>query len=130
FSPDTLFNLSGTSVQFERTHCSDQVGIYILGFLDETAPQTTVNTQRLWYFKKHRLIKNTSKFRANKFGIYSPNGNSTITFREHSKKEDVCEVLGEFLDANPGKRIVLVLDNFLSHRSQMVREYSSQKIFI
>ena len=99
----------------------------VLGFFDETSPQTTANTQRLWYFKKHRIIKNTSKFRANTFGIYSPNGNSTLIFREHSKKEDVCEVLEEFVDANPGKRIVLVLDNFSSHRSQMVREYASQK---
>ena len=73
----------------------------VLGFFDETSPQTTANTQRLWYFKKHRIIKNTSKFRANTFGIYSPNGNSTLIFREHSKKEDVCEVLEEFVDANP-----------------------------
>lgn len=27
-SPEGVFNLSGTSVQFDRTHCLDQVGIY------------------------------------------------------------------------------------------------------
>lgn len=99
----------------------------VIGFFDEASPQTTANTQRLWYFKKHRIIKNTSKFRANTFGIYSPNGNSTIAFRDHSKKEDVCEVLGQFKAANPGKRLVIILDNFSSHRSQSVREYASQK---
>ena len=99
----------------------------VLGFFDEASPQTTANTQRLWYFKKHRIIKNTSKFRANTFGIYSPNGNSILTFRNNSKKEDICEVLEEFVNANPGKRIVIVLDNFSSHRSQMVREFAYRK---
>lgn len=99
----------------------------VIGFFDESSPQTTANTQRLWYFQKHRIIKNTSKFRANTFGIYSPNGNSTLIFRDHSQKEDICEVLGQFLAANPGKRIIIVLDNFSSHRSKMVREFACQK---
>ena len=72
--------------------------------------------------KKKPIIKNTSKFRANTFGIYSPKGNSILTFRDHSKKEDVCAVLKEFAEANPGKRIVLILDNFSSHRSKKVEE--------
>lgn len=99
----------------------------VLGFFDESSPQTTANTQRVWYFTKKPIIKNTSKFRANTFGIYSPNGNSILAFRDNSKKEDVCEVLEEFVSANPGKRIVLILDNFSSHRSQMVREYACRK---
>ena len=98
----------------------------IIGFLDETSPQTTANTQRVWYFENTPIIKNTSKFRANTFGIYSPNGNSILTFREHSKKEDICDVLKEFVVANPGKRIVLILDNFSSHRSKLVKEFAMQ----
>ncbi|PWR71753.1 transposase [Methanospirillum stamsii] len=38
----------------------------------------------------------------------------------------MCEVLSEFKVANPGKRIVIILDNFSSHRSQMVRDFSAQ----
>ena len=98
----------------------------VLGFFDEASPQTKANTQRVWYFTKKPIIKNTSKFRANTFGIYSPNGNSILTFRDQSKKEDVCEVLREFVKANPGKRIVLVLDNFSSHRSKLVQKYAVQ----
>lgn len=98
----------------------------VLGFLDASSPQSTANTQRVWYFFKTRIIKNTSKFRANTFGIYSPNGNSILTFRDHSKKEDICAVLEEFIKANLGKRIVLILDNFSSHRSQMVRDFAAQ----
>ena len=80
----------------------------VVGFLDECSPQTTANTQRLWSFEKKPIIKNTSKIRANTFGIYSPNGNSIITFKSRSKKEDVCEVLSEFVEANPNKRIILI----------------------
>jgi len=98
----------------------------VIGFLDASSPQSTANTQRVWFFTRTRIIKNTSKFRANTFGIYSPNGNSILTFRDHSKKEDICEVLSEFKVANPGKRIMIILDNFSSHRSQMVRDFSAQ----
>jgi hypothetical protein len=37
----------------------------VLGFFDESSPQTTANTQRVWYFTKKPIIKNTSKFKAN-----------------------------------------------------------------
>jgi putative transposase len=96
----------------------------VIGFLDECSPQTTANTQRLWSFEKKPIIKNTSKIRANTFGIYSPNGNSIITFKSQSKKEDVCEVLSEFMEANINKRLILILDNFSSHRSKLVREFA------
>ena len=96
----------------------------VSGFLDECSPQTTANTQRLWSFEKKRIVKNTSKIRANTFGIYSPNGNSTLSFQIHSKKEDICKVLDEFATANPDKRIIVVLDNFSSHRSKMVSEFA------
>ena len=99
----------------------------VLGFLDATSPQSTANTHRVWYFFKSRIIKNTTKFRANTFGIYSPNGNSILVFRDYSKKEDICAVLEEFVTANPGKRIIIILDNFTSHRSQMVQNFASQK---
>lgn len=98
----------------------------IIGFLDECSPQTAANTQRLWSFEKKPIIKNTSKIRANTFGIYSPNGNSILSFKPHSKKEDICEVLGEFVNVNADKRIVLVLDNFSSHRSKLVQEFASR----
>ena len=96
----------------------------VIGFLDEFSPQTTANTQRVWSFEKKPIIKNSSKIRANTFGIYAINGNSILCFREHSKKEDVCEVIKEFVRANPNKRIILVLDNFTSHRSYLVRDFA------
>jgi putative transposase len=43
---------------------------------------------------------------------------SVIDFKEHSKKEDVCEFLREIRNNNPKREIVLILDNFRSHRAK------------
>jgi len=54
----------------------------IIGFLDEASPQTTDNKQRFWSFDKPRIIKNTTKYRANTFGFYSLNGLSVVDFKD------------------------------------------------
>jgi transposase len=93
----------------------------VIGFLDETSPQTTANTQRLWSFGKPTILKNTSKFRANTFGFYAINGTSAIDFEPDSKKESVCDFLRKIWKANSGKKIVAVLDNFPSHKAEITR---------
>ena len=75
--------------------------------------------KRVWSLKKQTLIKNTTKIKANTFGFYALNGDSLVDFKKHSKKEDVCEFLEEIRDNNPGKNIVIVLDNFRSHHAKM-----------
>ena len=95
-----------------------------MGFLDESSPQTTANTQRLWSFNKPKISKNTTKIKVNAFGFYSMNGNSVIDLKEHSKKEYVCEFLKDIKNKNPGKRIVVILDNFKSHRAKDTIEYA------
>ena len=50
----------------------------IIGFMDESSPQTTANTQRLWSFGKPVIYKNTDKIKANAFGCYMLNGTSVI----------------------------------------------------
>jgi hypothetical protein len=67
----------------------------IVGFLDESSPQTTANTQRLLSFLKPKICKNTTKYKANAFGFYALNGASVIDFKEHSKKEDICDFFQE-----------------------------------
>ena len=76
----------------------------------------------MWSFHKPEKIKNTSKYRANTFGFYSINGNSAIRFYENSRKEDVCSFLETIRACNPCKAIVLILDNFASHRSKMMKK--------
>jgi putative transposase len=86
--------------------------------LDESSPQTTANTQRLLSFQKPVIYKNTTKYKANAFGFYALNGVSVIDFKDHSKKEDVCEFFREIRSNNPEGDIVLILDNFRSHRAK------------
>ena len=90
----------------------------IVGFFDESSPQTTANTQRLLSFEKPVIYKNTTKYKANAFGFYALNGTPVIDFKDHSKKEDVCDFFREIRLCNPEKQIVLILDNFRSHRAK------------
>lgn len=98
----------------------------IIGFIDESSPQTTANTVRMWSFNKPVRIKNTSKYRANTFGFYSLNGKSTVEFHEHSKKEDVMCFLEGIRSKNPERRIVAIIDNFKSHHSLKTKEKADE----
>jgi len=60
---------------------------YIIGFFDDSSPQLTANTQKLWSFTKPLLKKNTTGIKANSFGFYAINGNNVLEFKENSKKK-------------------------------------------
>jgi len=94
---------------------------FILGFVDEAHPQTTDNKQRVWSFEKPKIIKNTTKLKANTFGFYPVNGNPVLDFKENSRKESICGFLREIRRKNPEKTIVIPLDNFPSHKAGKVR---------
>jgi putative transposase len=98
----------------------------IIGFFDEASPQTTANTQRFWSFGKPIVRKNTTKYKANTFGFYALNGHSVVDFGENSKKESICIFLEKIRFGNPGKRIVVILDNFPSHKAAVVREKAKE----
>ena len=90
----------------------------MIGFLDEASPQTTANTVRFWSPAKPRVVKNTERVKANAAGFYAVNGSSAIGFPKRSKVEDVCAFLDEVRAANGSRPVVVVLDNFSSHRSK------------
>ena len=54
-------------------------------------------------------------------GFYSLNGESVIEFSE-SNRSDFISFLRKIRDANPEKRIVVILDNFRTHHAKKVRE--------
>ncbi len=56
--------------------------------------------------------------RSNTFGFYALNGTSVIDFKERSNKEDVCDFIRSIRSANPDHEIVIVLDNFRSHKAK------------
>ena len=93
-----------------------------MGFFDESSPQTISNTQKFWSFGKPVIYKNTSKLRANTFGFYPITGQPVIGFRKRSKKEDVRSFLKRIRKANPKGKIILILDNFSSHKAGIVRD--------
>lgn len=63
------------------------------------------------------MMKNMDYIKSNAFAFYSINGSNVIDFMESSKAENVCEFLVKIAEQNPGKRIILVLDNSRSHHA-------------
>ncbi len=96
----------------------------MIGFFDESSPQTTANTVRMWSFRKPIMCKNTTRLKANSFGFYTLNGNSVIDFKENSKTESVCDFLGKIRSKNPNLKVVMILDNFRSHRANATMEFA------
>ncbi len=66
-------------------------------------------------FLKSTKVKNTTKYRANSFGFYSLNSNSTVEFREHSRKENIADFLELIRKENDGKKMIIILSTTLGH---------------
>jgi transposase len=104
------------SVELLKNAISSVIGAIpgnsVIGFFDEVSPQTSDNKQRFWSFGKPTITKNTTKYRANTFGFYPINGNTVVDFKENSKKHSVREFLRSIRFKNPGRHVVVFLDNF------------------
>jgi transposase len=92
----------------------------VVGFLDEASPQNQANTVRVLSFGKPHIFKNMGKLKANAMGYYSLNGKSVISFPKDSKKERVIDFLRKVAKGNRGKGILIILDNFKSHKAKEV----------
>ncbi|NPB03223.1 MAG: IS630 family transposase [Thermotogae bacterium] len=101
----------------------------VIGFMDETSPELRSNTQRVWtYREKVKMVKNTAdKWRANVIGYYAINGKSVEGYLERSTAKEIAKFLEKIKEANKDKKtIIVVLDNFPSHRSKTVREKAKE----
>ena len=108
----------------EKGISKDEIAI---GFLDETRPQNTANTVRVWSFERIRMIKNTTKFDANTIGFYAIKGNSAKDFIPDSKATSIAHFLEIIKSENTGyKATIIVIDNFASHRSRLVRDKAKE----
>jgi len=104
----------------ERGIREDEIAI---GFVDETRPQNTPNTVRVWSFDKIRIKKNTSRFKTNTIGFYAIKGSSVQEFLDDSKGKSIAKFFEHVKEANGDSRaVVAVIDNFASHKSSIVRE--------
>jgi transposase len=89
----------------------------VLGFLDETSPQSGVNTMRLWSLEKPRVVKNTNNLRANTIGFYALNGVSLVQCRKDNRADNFCMFLNDVRRLNQCEHLVIILDNARTHRS-------------
>jgi putative transposase len=125
---DALRRLNDIEVQELREVegvAGDLEGV-VVGFLDECSPQTCANTVRVYSFGKPIAVKDTKKYRANTIGFYAPLGVSFAEFMESSRKENVCGFLEDVRESNPESRILMVMDNFPSHRAGLTREKAEE----
>jgi len=84
------------------------------------AVEANANKARLWFGKPVRSVATYVKAKVS--GFYSLNGESVIEFSESNRAEDFVSFLRKIRDANPEKRIVVILDNFRTHHARKVRE--------
>ena len=98
----------------------------MIGFQDESYPQTTANTVRLWSPVKPHIEKNTDKFCANLFGFYPINGNPVLQAPLESKKEDMVDFLSAVRNANGDRTTVMILDNNTTHHARSVTKPASE----
>jgi transposase len=98
-----------------------------IGFIDETRPQNTANTIKVWSFEKVRSIKNTTKFDTNTIGFYAIKGKSVSKFLDDSKAPSIASFLNDIKTSNYAYHaIVVIIDNFSSHKSGLVRQKAKE----
>lgn len=96
-----------------------------LGFLDESSPQTTANTVRVWSVGAPTIEKNTTRHKSNTIGFYAINGHSVVASLENSKAESILEFLQQVNTKNAEYQgLIIVLDNFTSHKAGVVIDYA------
>jgi len=87
------------------------------------AVEANANTARLWSFGKP-VRRVATYVKAKVSGFYCLNGESLVEFPESNRTEDFISFLRKIKEkeANPEKRIVVVLDNFRTHHAKRVRK--------
>jgi len=99
----------------------------IIGLADESCQHVNVNTSRLWFVRKTRVKRNTSKSeKVNSLGFYALNGESVYLDTSSHKQEDVTLFLYKIRANNPDDSIVVIWDNARVHWSRKVRITAEQ----
>ncbi len=98
----------------------------VLGFLDATHPQPWDSSQRLYTVDDPHITRPLVRLDEPEVEFYALSGESVIQFPTSQTKEQICGCLEEIREQNPGKRILLVLDNFSSHVCEHTRKRAHQ----
>jgi transposase len=94
----------------------------VVGFFDISHPQPWDNSQRLYTVDEPHITRPLVKIDTPAAGFYALNGESVLSFPPNQEKEKICACFERIREQNPGKRILLVLDNFSSHVCKYTRK--------
>lgn len=97
---------------------------FLIFSFDEAAFQFTSNYVRVWSIFKPEIENDSTIYSCKMAGFHSltPEGNDHITLMEDATKETIAECLKELREKNPEGTIMLLIDNFSSHKSVFVKE--------
>jgi transposase len=99
----------------------------VLGFLDASWTQPFENSQRVWsYDRTVEIEKPLLTVPWKSIGFYALLGESSITFRERTAKEDICAALEAIREQNPVGRILLVADNDGGHHAKLTQQRAAE----
>jgi len=94
----------------------------VIGFFDLSHPQPWDNSQRMYTVDDPHITRPLVKIDTPAAGFYALNGESVLSFPPNQEKEQICDCFEKVREQNPGKRILLVLDNFSSHICKYTRK--------
>lgn len=95
---------------------------------DEAAFQFVGNYIKVFSLTKPRMEMDTNKYACKAAGFYSltPEGNDYLEFLENSKKETIADLMRAIKRENPDAIIFILIDNFPSHTSTLVKEVAEE----
>jgi len=129
-SMEKLYDMEAQEAQIPQQaiepQAQDDQKHIIAGFMDECSPQSCANAVRVYSFGKAISVKDTTKYRENTIGFYAPGEASIAKVMENSRKESICSFLGDIRKSNPKAKILMVLDNFSSHKANVTREKAEE----
>lgn len=97
------------------------------GFADESSPQLSANTARLWSLGKADLVVNTDKTRANTFGFLAIQGLDYSQSLANSSAESFLEIFPKIRALHADyEAIVLLWDNLPAHKTAAVEAAARQ----
>jgi transposase len=94
----------------------------VFGFFDVSHPQPWDNSQRMYTVDDPHITRPLVKIDTPAAGFYALTGESVLSFPVDQTKEQICACFERIREQNPGKRILLVLDNFSSHVCKHTRK--------
>ena len=101
---------------------------FLIFSFDEAAFQFHQNSIKMWSCNRPTMKKNSNRTTRKVAGSYSltENGVDDLFFMDNSKKETIVECLESLRERNPKGVILIIIDNFSSHRSDLVQDVAKE----